>query len=128
MEELTTVQQRILDTIDEEIEKLEKRLKKVQPYIEELNRLKQTRRVLLSEKAMTGGGGSAGRAQLTQEEVITIMREVDNKGVTPAHISDRLGVNGTIVRSHLNRHKDTTYVRNDEGLWTYIGEGEDEDD
>lgn len=127
MDELTRRQQAVLEVIDEQIAQLEKRLEKARPLIEDLERLKQTRRVLLSEKAMTGGRGSAGRAQLTQEEVITVMRDRP-EGVTPAHITERLGVDGTIVRSHLNRHKDTTYKRNDDGLWVYIGEDSDEDE
>lgn len=127
MEEIAPEVQPVLDILDEQIEKLEKKLAKVQPYINRLNKLKQTRRVLLDEKGLTGGKGNAGRAQLTQEEVITVMRDRP-QGVTPAHISERLGVDGTTVRSHLNRHKDTTYQRNDEGLWVYIGDNEEDDD
>jgi len=120
MDELRPSQNAVLEVLDEQIDRLEKKLAKVQPYINELNKLKQTRRVLLDERGTTGGRGNAGRAQLTQEEVIQVMRDRP-EGVTPAHISERLGVDGTIVRSHLNRHKDTTYERNDEGLWVYLG-------
>ena len=127
MDEVSAEAQAVLDVLDEQIEKLEKKLAKVQPFINRLNKLKQTRRVLLDEKGTTGGRGNAGRAQLTQEEVIVVMKDRPD-GVTPAHISERLGVDGTIVRSHLNRHKDTTYERNDEGLWVYIGAEGDEDD
>ena len=104
---------------DEQIEALERKLRKVQPLIQELNELKATRRVLLSEKNTTGGGGSAGRAQITQEEVITFLRK--NGPSTPAQISDGLSVPGGTVRSHLQRHKETTYTRDeDDGTWTLV--------
>lgn len=124
MEELKESQTLVLNVLDEQIEKLERKLKKVQPLINELNQLRATRRVLLSEKGTTGGGGAAARAKLTQEEVIHFMREADGP-VKPAEIAQHFSVDGTVVRSHLNRHKDTTYSLNGEG-WSLIGADEEE--
>ena len=119
MDEITQVQQAVLDTVNVEVEKLERRLLKYQPLKAELDRLLQVRRVLLSEKSMTGGKGGAGNAKVTQEEVITFLR--DNQPCEPQEISAGLSVDGTIIRSHLNRHKGTSYERTTEG-WVLIGE------
>src|SRR5262245_24825093 len=122
MDKLTNRKSAVLEVLDAQIEELEKKLAKFQPFIEELNDLKQTRRVLLSEKKLTGGRGG-GNAQLTQEMVINFMREQDGP-VSPEDIAKHYNVPGASVRSHLNRHKNHTYDRTDDG-WSLI-EGEDE--
>jgi len=122
MDDLTTGQEAVLEVIDAQLERLEKKLKKVEPLIRERDQLRQTRRVLLSEKSVTGGGGSAGKAQLTQEEVIVYMKAQDGP-VAPKDISTALGVAGATVRAHLNRHKDTTYLLTEDG-WSLIDDGE----
>lgn len=123
MDAITRRQSAVLEILDAQIEELEEKLAKAQPLINELNKLKQTRRVLLSEKGTTGGGGHPN-AQLTQEMVITFLRETES--ATPQQIAEHFGVPGATVRSHLNRHKDTTYSRIN-GEWELI-EGEDEED
>jgi hypothetical protein len=126
VEQLTPSQTRVLESLDVEIERLEKKLAKAQPYINELNRLRQVRRVLLAEKGTTGGGGHPGTL-ITQEAVIHFMRE--NGPSKPGAIAEGLGVQSTAIRSHLSRHKDTTYERDEDGNWSYIGrEDEDEDE
>lgn len=126
MDQISKRQSAVLEVLDEQIEALEKRLTKVQPLINELNQLKQTRRVLLSEKGNTSGGGRSG-VQLTQEQVIHFLRE--NGPSTPQQIADGCGVANTVVRSHLSRHKDTTYNYDPEDkLWSYMGEDEDEEE
>lgn len=103
-------------------------LAKVQPKINELNKLKQTRRVLLSEKGTTGGGGNTYN-KLSQEEVIRVLRDA-GEPLTPSEISEALGMADSTVRSHLNRFKDTRYVRVDDG-WTLTelnGSGEEEEE
>lgn len=125
MDKLSSRKTAVLDILDEQIEKLEEKLAKVQPLINELNDLKQTRRVLLSEKKLTGGHGG-GSAQLTQEMVIQFMREAEGP-VQPEDISKRYGVPGASVRSHLNRHKNHTYERTDEG-WQLIDSDEEEEE
>ena len=123
MDAITKRQTAVLEVLDEQIEELEVKLAKAQPLINELNRLKQTRRVLLSEKGTTGGAGHPN-AQLSQEMVITFLKEVGS--ATPAEIAEKYGVPGATVRSHLARHKDTTYERNDEGEWELM-EGDDDE-
>lgn len=118
MEKLSSDQEAVLEVLDARIERLEEKLKKAQPLMNRLNKLKQVRRVLLNEKGTTGGGGN-GRTQLAQEEVIRFLRE---KGPSqPAEIAEALGVPGATVRSHLYRGRDTTY-RDDGNGWEYIGE------
>lgn len=125
MEKLSKRKTAILDVLDEEIADLEEKLVKVQPLIDELNQLKRTRATLLSERSVTGGIRSGTR--LTMEQVIQAFRENENDPMTPNDLSDKLGVDVTVVRSHLNRHADTRYRKNGDGNWSLIGEGEDEE-
>jgi hypothetical protein len=129
MEKLTKRKRSVLDVLDEQIAELEEKLAKYQPYFDELNNLKRTRATLLDEKRTTSGGGRAN-AQLTMEQMIQDLR--DNGPSTAVESANRLGVNVTIVRSHLNRYKDRRYAANGDGKWRLIGEGaiadEDTDD
>jgi hypothetical protein len=105
--------------LDAQIEELEEKLVKYQPYFDELNALKRTRATLLDEKRVTSGGGRAN-AQLTLEQMIQDLR--DNGPSTAVESANRLGVDVTIVRSHLNRYKDRRYASNGDGRWRLIGE------
>ncbi len=125
MEKLTSRKRAVLDLLDEQIETLEEKLKKVIPLIDELNSLKRTRATLLDEKRVTGGGGRAN-AQLSLEQVIQDLR--DNGPSTPTEIAERVHVDQTIVRSHLNRYKDRRYAANGDGKWRLIGEQDGDDD
>lgn len=125
MEKLTQRKKNILEAIDEEIEDLEEKLAKVQPLINELNQLKRTRATLLSERTSTGTIGS--RTRLNMESVIHALRENDNEAMTPQELASAVGVDVTVMRSHLNRHIDTRY-RRDNGGWILIGEDEEGDD
>lgn len=131
MENLTKRQSVVLDVLDEQITDLEDRLKKAQPMIDELNKLKQTRRTLLSERGTTSGAGHSG-PRLTMEEVIVAMRAnaetTGAEGMTVEDLSEALGFNTSTVRSHLNRHKDERYEKNGNGLWSLIGEDTDDED
>lgn len=124
MEKLSDRKTLILEVLDTEIDKLEQKLKKVQPLLDELNQLKRTRATLLSERSVTGNISS--RTRLTMEEVIQVMREADSP-LMPDAIATAVGVDGTVVRSHLNRYKDTRYRRDPEG-WVLIGQNGDEED
>lgn len=122
--ELSKPEQAVLDVLDEEIGKLEEALKKVQPHIDRLNKLKQTRRVLLNESGQTGGGGRSG-VSLTQEEVILVLKDGPK---TPAEIAEVLGHNNaTVVRSHLHRGKDTRYKQVGSGKWALTEDDAEED-
>jgi predicted transcriptional regulator len=125
MEELTSRKSAVLDVLDEQIAMLEKKLEKAKPLFDELNQLKQTRRVLLSERMTTGGGGASG-PRLSMEEVINSM--TDEEGMSVSAIAEAVGFSENTVRSHLNRHKDVRYEQNGGGLWTLFGESTDEDD
>jgi hypothetical protein len=131
VEKLTQRKQTILDALDQEIGELEKKLEKVQPLINELDVLKQTRRVLLSERATTGGGGHSG-PRLTVEEVITVMRgHAESTGhdkISVADLAEAVGYDENRVRSHLNRYRDERYEKNGDGLWSLIGESEEDED
>ena len=119
MQKLTRRKSSILDVIDANIAELEEKLEKVQPYIDELNQLKRTRATLLSERSVTGSVRSNTR--LTMEQVIQAFRENENDPMTARELGGALGVDETVVRSHLNRHKDTRYAKNGDGNWSLIG-------
>jgi response regulator of citrate/malate metabolism len=122
MEKVSDRKNRILEAIDEEIAELEDKLQKVQPLIDELNQLKRTRATLLSERTTTGSIGA--RTRLNMESVIHALRENDNEPMTAVDIASAIGVDPTVVRSHLNRYKDQRYEKDGEG-WTLIGEDEE---
>jgi predicted HTH transcriptional regulator len=125
MEALTDRKQVVLNALDEQIQLLEKKLERAKPLFEELNQLKQTRRVLLSERAVTGGGGHSG-PRLSMEEVIRVLD--DEEGMSAAAIAEAVGFNENTVRSHLNRHKNVRYEQNGNGLWSLIGDESDDEE
>ena len=125
MEKVTKRKQLVLDVLDEQIADLEERLAKAQPLINELQVLRATRAKLLDERSPTSGGGRRN-AQLTMETMIHDLRE--HGPSTVLEITPRVGVDATIVRSHLNRHKDIRYRQIDEnGTWDLIGEEDDDE-
>jgi hypothetical protein len=123
MEKVSDRKNRILEAIDEEIHALEEKLQKVQPLIDELNQLKRTRATLLSERTTTGSIGA--RTRLNMESVVHALRENDNEPMTAVDIASAVGVDATVVRSHLNRFKDQRYEKDGEG-WILIGEETEE--
>ena len=129
MEKLTTRQTTVLEVLDAQIEELEEKLRKAQPFIDELNKLRATRRVLLSEKSMTSGGGN-NTTRLTMEQLVHFMRAGDatneDDALPVSIIAQKLGVPDATVRSHLNRSKDTRYAQADNGAWYLIGEDSDD--
>src|SRR5215471_9463074 len=125
MEKVSRRKQAVLDVLDEEIAELEEKLQKVQPLIDELNTLRATRARLLDERAMTSGGGRRN-AVLSMETVILDLREHGSS--TPQEMASRLGIDASIVRSHLNRYRDQRYRQNGNGEWSLIGESDDEDE
>src|SRR5262245_60638449 len=125
MQEVSTRKNRMLEALDQEIAELEEKLKKAQPLIDELNQLKRTRATLLSERTTTGSIGA--RTRLNMESVITALRENDNEPMTAVEIASAVGEDVTVVRSHLNRYKDTKYEKDGEG-WVLIGEADEESD
>lgn len=126
MQKLTRRKATILDVIDQEIAELEEKLAKAQPLIDELNQLKRTRATLLSERSVTGGIRS--NVRLTMEQVIQAFRENDSDPMTPRQLASAVGVDETVVRSHLNRHKGTRYRNNGDGQWALIGKEADNDE
>jgi hypothetical protein len=122
MEKLTPRKQAVLDVLDAQIEDLDTKLAKYQPLFDELGSLRATRARLLDERSTTSGGGRRG-SQLTMETVILFLREEGASSV--ADIAKHAGVDPSIVRSHLNRHKDVRYRQDEDGDWELIGE-EDE--
>jgi len=125
MEKVSPRKNRILEALDEEIHALEERLAKAQPLIDELNQLKRTRATLLSERTTTGSIGA--RTRLNMESVIHALRENDNEAMTAVDIASAIGIDPTVVRSHLNRYKDQRYEKNGDG-WTLIGEDSDDEE
>ena len=123
MQRVSKRQQAVLDVLDEEIRELQEKLEKVQPLLDELNRLKRTRATLLNERGTTGKISNGTR--LTMEEVIVALREMGGVA-SPVDLAQRLAVDDNIVRSHLNRHKDSRYQKMADGTWELIGEDDEE--
>lgn len=119
MEALSARKERVLEALDAEIEELEKKLAKYQPFIDELNQLRQTRKVLLNERSVTQGR----RGSLDMETVIHFLTENGQSSVR--EIAEGIGFPDTTVRAHLHRHKGTRYEQNGEG-WLLTEDGEDE--
>src|SRR5262245_37810323 len=118
MEKVSPRKSRVLEALDEEIHALEEKLSKFQPYIDELNQLKKTRATLLSERTTTGSIGS--RTKLNMESVVHALTENENEPMSAADIATAVGVDVTVVRSHLNRFKDQRYEKDGDG-WILIG-------
>jgi response regulator of citrate/malate metabolism len=124
MEDLTSRQERVLEVLDEQIDLLDKKLKKVQPLIDELSKLRKTRATLLNERGPTGG---VRGNTLTMESVIHAFNKLGGEATAP-QIADIVGSTDTTVRSHLNRHKGSRYEQTDErGVWRLIGNEEEEE-
>ena len=69
----------------------------------------------------------SARTRLTMEEVIRVLRKNDNDPMLPSELASELGVDQSVVRSHLNRHADTRYEKNGDGKWHLIGEDDTEE-
>jgi transcription initiation factor IIE alpha subunit len=133
MRKLSTREQTILDAMDEEIEELEKKLQKVQPLFDELNRLRKARGVMLDERSLTGkprGGGKTNLGRGSQgaqmETIITYLREHGEASTT--ELAEYVGTTVGSIRAHLNRYRDERYRQNGGGNWSLIGEGKEDDD
>jgi CRP-like cAMP-binding protein len=134
MRKLSTREDTILEALDVEIEALEKKLQKVQPLFDELNRLRKARAVMLDEKSTTGnprGGGrktNLGRnsqgAQM--ETIIAYLRE--NEEASTSELAEYVGTTVGSIRAHLNRYRDERYRQNGDGNWSLIGKDREEDD
>lgn len=133
MRKLTNREDTILDILDEQIEELEKKLQKVQPLFDELNRLRKARAVMLDERSTTGnprggtktnlGRGSQG-AQM--ETIISYLRE--HGDASTSELAEYVGTTPGSIRAHLNRYRDERYRQNGEGNWSLIGEDRKEED
>jgi TolA-binding protein len=124
MERLTKRKEAVLDVLDEQIEQLEEKLARVQPLINELNQLKQTRATLLRERGTTGGGAREG--QLTMEEVVHWLTE--HGPASPQEIAAGVGYDAHRVRSHLSRHKNERYVNVSNGTWGLVEQDVEEEE
>jgi CRP-like cAMP-binding protein len=125
----------ILEAMDAEIEELAKKLEKVQPLVDELQRLRRARSVMLDEKSLTGkprSGGRSGNTGAQMETVIAYLREHGEASTT--ELADYVGTTVASIRTHLNRYRDERYRQTSDGNWALIGadaddpEEEDDDD
>jgi|SRR4249919_3098789 DNA-binding transcriptional ArsR family regulator len=131
MRKLSSRESSVLEALDAEIEALAKKLEKVQPLVDELNRLRKARAVMLDEKSLTGnprggsrsGGGGTG-AQM--ETIITYLREHGEASTT--ELAEYVGTTAASIRTHLNRYRDERYRQNGSGNWSLIGADDDEED
>jgi len=130
MRKLSNRETTVLEALDAEIEELTKKLSKVQPLVDELNRLKKARAVMLDEKSLTGnprGGGRTGNVGAQMETIITYLREHGEASTT--ELAEYVGTTVASVRTHLNRYRDERYRQNGGGNWALIGtEGEEDEE
>jgi DeoR-like helix-turn-helix domain len=133
MRKLSTREDTILEALDVEIEALEKKLQKVQPLFDELNRLRKARAVMLDEKSPTGNprggrGGGTGRVQpgAQMETIIAYLRE--HESASTSELAEYVGTTVGTIRAHLNRYRDERYRQNGGGNWSLIGKDREEDD
>ena len=131
MRKLSEREKTVLEALDEEIGELEKKLAKVQPLFDELNRLRKARAVMLDERSTTGnprGGGSgprkSGGAQM--EQIITYLREHGEASTT--ELADYVGTTVATIRAHMNRYRDERYRQNGGGNWALIGQDRKDDE
>lgn len=124
----SAVTKRLVDSIDEELKEIEKKLRKVDPLIAQRTKLQAARRALLNERSTTAGGGRG----LSQAEVVDWMKKnSDDAPFTVHDIAEGLSVGEGPVRAHLNRYKDERFESVREGgqvLWSVREPEEDEDD
>jgi hypothetical protein len=126
MEKVSNRKQSVLDVLDEQIEELQVKLKKVQPLMDELHALQRSRAALLDERRPTNGASRRGSV-ITMEQIILDLKT--NGASTPVEIAERLGVDHTAVRSHLNRYRDQRYRQPvDRGPWELIGGASDDEE
>jgi hypothetical protein len=123
----------VLESLDTEIEQLERKLAKVQPLFDELNRLRKARAVMLDERSTTSprGGGSKtnlgrGSQGAQMETIIAYLRE--NGEASTSELADYVGTTVGSIRAHLNRYRDERYRQNGGGLWSLIGQDRADDD
>jgi len=134
MRKLSKREEIILEAMDGEIEELSKKLAKVQPLVDELNRLRKARAVMLDEKSLTGTprAGKTGGGGAQMETIITYLREHGDASTT--ELAEYVGTTVPTIRAHLNRFRDERYRQNGGGRWSLIGaekgddDGEEEDD
>jgi CRP-like cAMP-binding protein len=115
--------------MDAEIEELAKKLEKVQPLVDELQRLRRARSVMLDEKSLTGkprAGGRSGNTGAQMETVIAYLREHGEASTT--ELADYVGTTVASIRTHLNRYRDERYRQTNDGNWALIGEDPDRTD
>lgn len=125
MEKVSKRKQIVLDSLDEQIEEIEDKLKPAQKLMDELQVLRRTRATLLDERRPTGGGGRSG----TVVQMETIILDLKTNGPSTAvEVAERTGTPVTAVRSHLNRYRDQRYDQIDGNQWRLIGETSEEEE
>jgi hypothetical protein len=109
------IKQRQIDAINEELEGINKTLRKYEPLFELKKQLEGARRALLSERAPTAGGGRG----LTMEEIVNALGELGE--ATVDQVATKLNASPGAVRAHFNRGAGERYNRTDKGgviLWS----------
>lgn len=112
-----------LRQIDKHLRIIERQLEELEPLIDMRDRLRAQRRALLNERGTTGSGGKG----LTQEEVVTKLRELES--ATVDELAKALSATPGAVRGHLNRGNGERFQVEDEGgikKWS-LREPEEED-
>lgn len=119
MRDLSDAEQEIIDTIDSQIAKLDRKLEPFNELIQERQRLRKAKAILLGESAGPRAGGGAN-TQLTADQVRHAFRESKERYLSVADLAKATGAPDSTVRSHLNRGKGTSYKKKGDN-WRLIG-------
>lgn len=123
MRELSDAEQKILDSVDEQIDKVDHKLKPFQELIEQKQRLTKVKATLLNERVGSSRSSSSGYAQLTHEQVTKAFQDATSRYLSVAELAQATGAPDSTVRSHLNRGRDSMYKkRSSDNAWRIIGE------
>lgn len=98
-----------LEELDDQIEKLNEKLRVYDAVKDKRDRLVAARRVLLGG-SMTGG---AGGNRITRDEVVRFMEEhdPDTEGLSVAEIAEGMNTTDAVIRGHLSRGNNERFTK-----------------
>jgi hypothetical protein len=101
----------VLAGIEDELDRVDKKLAGYDELVAERRRLLAARAALTGEHGETSG--SSGKRRISQEDVAAYLAEHPDSW--PGEIAEALGVPVTNVSAHLHRGKDTRFFRGGSG-------------
>jgi hypothetical protein len=109
----------VMRAIDQQLDRVNKRLSGYEPLLRERDRLLAARAELTGERPAKG----FGKARTSQDDIAAFL--ADHPDSWPAQIAAALGVPVTNVSAHLYRGKDTRFERGKDGWRVRSSRGAD---